>query len=113
LVLDSKFASSKPAEDDGFLSAIKNRSKTAFGEEINSSTRAARFYGMLKIPAEYEIDISSAKFTDISRQVSLDSLVVVSAGTCQRSLLDESGMIITQIGTNNRLKWSRCMGHYV
>jgi hypothetical protein len=56
---------------------------------------------MLKIPAEYERDISSAKFTDISRHVSPDSLVVFSAGICHRPLLDESGMIITQTGTNN------------
>jgi hypothetical protein len=34
---------------------------------------------MLKIPAEYERDISSAKFTAISCQVTRDSLLGVSA----------------------------------
>jgi hypothetical protein len=61
---------------------------------------------MLKNPAEYEIDISSAKLTAISsakltaipRQVFPDSLLGVSAGTCERALVDESGMIRTQMG---------------
>jgi len=57
---------------------------------------------MLKNPAEYERDILSAKFTVISRQVSPDSLLGVSAGICQRALVDESGMIRTQMGTHNR-----------
>jgi hypothetical protein len=53
---------------------------------------------MLKNPAEYERDIYSAKFTAISHQVSPNSLVYVSAGICQRALVDESGMIRTQTG---------------
>jgi hypothetical protein len=38
---------------------------------------------MLKTPTAYEIDISSAKFTAISRQVPSDSKLGVSAGTFQ------------------------------
>jgi hypothetical protein len=57
---------------------------------------------MLNIPTEYDSDISSAKLTAISRQVSPHSLLCVSAGIYQRVLVDESGMIITQMGTYNR-----------
>jgi hypothetical protein len=53
---------------------------------------------MLKNPAEYEIYISSAKLTAIPRQVSPDSLLGVSAGTCERALVDESGIIRTRMG---------------
>jgi hypothetical protein len=69
---------------------------------------------MLKIPAEYEGDISSAKFTANSRKVSADSLLGVSAGYCQRALVDKSGMITTQKGTRNRSENGRiCMGRFV
>jgi hypothetical protein len=50
-------------------------------------------YGMLKKPAEYERNVSSAKFATISRQVSPDSLLGVYAGICQRALVDKSGII--------------------
>jgi hypothetical protein len=53
-------------------------------------------------PAEYERDISSTKFTAISHQVSLDLLLGVFAGICQRVLVDESGMVRIQMGMHNR-----------
>jgi hypothetical protein len=57
---------------------------------------------MLKIPAEYERDISSAKVTAFSRHFPPDSLLGVAAGVCQRDLVDEWGMIRTQMGAHNR-----------
>jgi hypothetical protein len=57
---------------------------------------------MLKYPAEHERDISSAKFTAISRQVSPDSLLGVCACIFQKALVDASGMIRTQRETHNR-----------
>jgi hypothetical protein len=57
---------------------------------------------MLKIPAEYERDISSTKFTAISHQVSHDSLLGVSVGICNKALGDESVTITTQLETENR-----------
>jgi hypothetical protein len=59
---------------------------------------------MLKVSAEYDRDTSPAKLTDISKKKSPVSLLSVSAGTsiCQRALVDESGMIRTQMGTHNR-----------
>jgi hypothetical protein len=38
---------------------------------------------------EYERDISSAKFTANSRQISSDLLLDVSSGTFQKALVDE------------------------
>jgi hypothetical protein len=57
---------------------------------------------MLKNPAKYERDISSAKFTATSRQDSPHSLLSVSADNCQGALVDESGMVRSQMGTHNR-----------
>jgi hypothetical protein len=57
---------------------------------------------MLKNPAEYERHISSAKIAAISSQVSLDLLLSMSAGICQRALVDKSRMIRTEMGTHNR-----------
>jgi hypothetical protein len=57
---------------------------------------------MLKNPAEYEREISSAKFTATYHQVSPDLLLGVSAGICQTALVDESGIIRTQMGKHNR-----------
>jgi hypothetical protein len=62
---------------------------------------------MLKFPAEYDRDTSSAKFRAISRQIYFPLLPVVSAGYCQRALVDESGTIRTQMGTQNTLKNGR------
>jgi hypothetical protein len=57
---------------------------------------------MLKNTAEYERDSSSAKFTAIFRHVFPALLPDVSADYCRRALVDESGMIRTQMGTHNR-----------
>jgi hypothetical protein len=57
---------------------------------------------MLKIPAEYNSDTSPEKLTVISGQFLSASLPDISAGICQRSLVGESGMIKTQMGTHNR-----------
>jgi hypothetical protein len=48
---------------------------------------------MLKKPAEYERDTSSAKYMVISRKDSTDSLIGIPAGYFQRALVDESGII--------------------
>jgi hypothetical protein len=50
--------------------------------------RIVRFYDMLKVPAEYDRDTSPAKLRDISRKVSVASLLGVCAGIFQRALVD-------------------------
>jgi hypothetical protein len=59
-------------------------------------------YGMLKITAEYDRDTSLEKLTEIYRQVYRCFLLDVSAGIFQSVLVDESGMIRTEMGTHNR-----------
>jgi hypothetical protein len=55
-------------------------------------------HGMLKNLALYGRDTTSAKFKDISRQL-LASVIDICCN--KRTLVDESGMIRTQIGTHN------------
>jgi hypothetical protein len=57
---------------------------------------------MLKNPAEYERMLRRQNSAAIISQVSPDSILGVSAGICQRALMDESGMIRTQVVTHNR-----------
>jgi hypothetical protein len=59
---------------------------------------------MLQISAEYDRDISPAKLTDIYRQVFPASLLGISADIFHIALMDESGMIRTQMGTHNDQK---------
>jgi hypothetical protein len=50
---------------------------------------------MLKIPAEYDRNVSSAKFLPAS-------LLGVSTGICQIALVGDSGMIRIQMGMQER-----------
>jgi hypothetical protein len=100
--LEPRFTGSNLAEDDGFLRAIRMHSMTSFRGEVKPWPRVARSYGMLKNPVKYERYILLAKFTTISCQVYPDLLRGVSAGTCHRTLMDESGMIRNQMGMHNR-----------
>jgi hypothetical protein len=43
LLLDPRFAGSNPAEDDGFLRAIKIRSTTSFGGKVKPSAQGTVF----------------------------------------------------------------------
>jgi hypothetical protein len=52
--LDPRFPDSNPAEDDGFLRAIKIRSTTSFGREIKPSATRYNILRHVKTPAEYE-----------------------------------------------------------
>jgi hypothetical protein len=56
---------------------------------------------MLKTPVKHERDISSAENIAIACQVSLDSLLDVSAGIFQRALVVESGMVRSQLGSHS------------
>jgi hypothetical protein len=101
LVIVPKIRGLTPGRRRWILRAIKIRSMTSFGWEVKSSSPCRKILRHAKNRAEYEGDISSAIFTAISRQVSLDSLLDISSGICYRALVDESGMIRIQIGTHN------------
>jgi hypothetical protein len=67
-------------------------------------------YGILKNPAENERDTSSVKLKAIFRQVTPASLLSISADIFQRALVDESGMIRTQMGKSNRSEMVAVLG---
>jgi hypothetical protein len=52
--LNPRFAVSNPAESDGFLRAIKIRSRTSFGEEVKPSFIYRKLLRHVKEPYEYE-----------------------------------------------------------
>jgi hypothetical protein len=64
-----------------------------------------RFYGKLKIPLVRKRYFVDKIYRPFPRQVSPALLLDVSAGNCQRALVDESGMITHQ---NQTQEWSRC-----
>jgi hypothetical protein len=72
------------------LSAMKVRITTSFGGEIQPSTPCRKIYGMLKILRKQNLQIILATFLPFS-------LLGVSAGIFETVLMDESGMIITQM----------------
>jgi hypothetical protein len=76
-----------------FLWETKIHSKTSFEGEVKTLATCCEILQHVKKPCGYERDISSAKFTATSHQVSPYSLIVVSAGICQRGLVNESGII--------------------
>jgi hypothetical protein len=65
---------------------------------------------MLKKPTGMKRDTPWAKFTNIPHEVSPASLPDVSAGYCQRALVDEPVMIVTQMGTHNRSEVAAVLG---
>jgi hypothetical protein len=102
LLLDPRFAGSNSAEDNGFLRAIKIRSATSFGGEVKLTVSFHKIYGMLKNPTSMKEILLRKNSAAIYRQVSPTSLLGFSAGNCLRALVDESGMIRTLIGKQNR-----------
>jgi hypothetical protein len=93
LPLDRGFAGSKPAEEDGFLWAVKVLSTNSFGGEVKPAI-PCRFY-MLYPYSMWEI---------LRRQNSRTFLHIVSAlwWLLPESSVDESRMIRTKIGKHNR-----------
>jgi hypothetical protein len=96
LPLEPRFAGSNPAEDDGFFSAIKSLARL-FVEKVKPSTPCRKILRNVKEP--YRIwriilrhNLPPSFFWLATR---------FSAGTYQRALVDESGMIRTYMGTHN------------
>jgi hypothetical protein len=90
LPFDQRFAGSNPAEDDRSLRAIKIRHTASFRGEVKLSLQSLKILQHVKDPYEYENDTSKAKFSDQFCKVSPASLLDVSAGNCQTTLVDES-----------------------
>jgi hypothetical protein len=83
------FEGSDPAEDFGFLSAIKIRRPTSFEGEVKPSVPCRQIFRHVKEPYKYERDNCRQNFANISRQVSPALLLSFSTGYCQRTLVGE------------------------
>jgi hypothetical protein len=94
LPFNPRFAGSSPAEDDGFLRAIKSVARLP--SEGKNLPHVKDPYSMKNIL----VGKTHRHFlsTDISSLVSPALLLGVSAGYCQIALVGESGMIRTPMG---------------
>jgi hypothetical protein len=62
--MDPRFAGSNPAEDDGFLKAMKIRGTTYFAQEVKPEG-PCKISGKLKNPSKYERDASNGKIHNL------------------------------------------------
>jgi hypothetical protein len=99
----------KPGWGQWTLRAINIRSMTSFRQEVSLRFHVVRFYGILKNPAEYEKDISSAKFTAISRQVLLLRYLASLMVTARELWWMNRELLELKWGTAFQ-KWLQCMG---
>jgi hypothetical protein len=90
LQLDPRFAGSHPAEVDGFLKAIKVRSMTSFKREVKPSVTCRYILRHVKYTCEvWQRYFVGKILLPFLSQVFPASLLDVSAGNCQRALVDE------------------------
>jgi hypothetical protein len=92
----------KPGRERYMFKGDQNRNTASFGREVSRWFHFVRCYGMLNNCTSLKTDTSSSIFAAISRQVSPTSQLGISAGNCRRALVDESGVIRTQMRTHNR-----------
>jgi hypothetical protein len=97
--LEPRSAGSDGAEDNGFLRMIKICSTTSFGWEVKLSVPCRKTYFMLKNLTSMKEILRRQNSAAISCQVSPASLLDVSADNLQRALVEESGMIKNNMGT--------------
>jgi hypothetical protein len=100
------------AEGDVFLREIKDRSTPSFRGEVKLSTPCRKiFYGMLKITAKNDRNNMVTKFKNFTPTPCFYTRCLF---FIQRTLVDESRVIRTQMVTHNTSeKWPQCMGRFV
>jgi hypothetical protein len=99
LPLDPRFVGSNPAESDGFLRTIKIRGTNSFGGEVKPSAPFRKILWYVKDPLRYDKDTDRQNSTAISRPVSPRFANRCLLQPEQRNVVDESGMIRTQMGS--------------
>jgi hypothetical protein len=99
LPLDPRFVGSNPAESDGFLRTIKIRGTNSFGGEVKPSAPFPKILWYVKDPLRYDKDTDRQNSTAISRLVSPRFANRCLLQPEQRNVVDESGMIRTQMGS--------------
>jgi hypothetical protein len=100
--LDPGFTGSNLAKNDGFLRAMKTSSMTFFGRKVKLLVPCCKIYSMLKNAMSMKVILHRQNSLAVFCQVSPASVLDVSAGNCQRGLVDESGMIRKQMGMCNK-----------
>jgi hypothetical protein len=106
LAVGPKVRGFKPSRGDGFLMAMKNRSTIFFREEAKPSVPCLKILHHADMK-RYFLGKIHLHF----RYVPPASLPDISSGYCQRALMDESGMIRTEMGTHNRSEYGRSAWH--
>jgi hypothetical protein len=101
-LLDSEFAGSIPAKDNGFLRAIKIHSMTSFRGEGKPSAPCLK---ILQHVGRFLLSVTEI-FCWLNYRIFLAKflcalLLGVSAGTCHRALVDKLRMIRNQMGTHS------------
>jgi hypothetical protein len=93
---------SNSAEYNAFLRAIKICSMTSFGGEVKPLAPCHKILWHVKNHMNVKEIVGRQNSSAIFHQVSLALLLDISAGNCQRALVDKSGMIRNQTGKHNR-----------
>jgi hypothetical protein len=93
------FAGSNPAKSDGFLRAIKIRSTTFFWGEVKPPAPCRQILRQVKDSLGYDGDTDRQNSAAISRPISPLFGTRCLLQTEQGTLVDESGMIRTQLGS--------------
>jgi hypothetical protein len=110
LPLNPRLTGLNPAEDDEFLRTIKFLTTTSFEGKWSRQSHVVKFYGMLMNPMRMKRYLVGKILRSFLLQVSPASLPDVSAVYYQRTLVDETGIIIKSGGDTIDQKWSRCKG---
>jgi hypothetical protein len=98
LLIGSKVRGFKLAEDYGFLKAIKIHISTSFAEEVKPLVPSRKILWDVKNTYRYEEIHRQNSRPFLSKFLLLPYLM--SASNCQRALVDESGMIRNEMGTD-------------
>jgi hypothetical protein len=114
LPLDSRFTGSNPAEDNGFLMAIKIHSTTSFGGEVKLSVPRSSILWHVKEPYRYKKRYLVGKihghfspsFSCFTTRCLCWLLPDSSGGWIRNDQNSRRGCTIDQ-------KWSQCLGHVV
>jgi hypothetical protein len=96
LTIRHKFGGSNPDEDDGFLRAIKIRSTSSFGGEVEPLAPFRKFSRHIKNPYSMKEILVGKIHGNFSPSFSCFATNCLS-GYCQTALVGELGMIRTQM----------------
>jgi hypothetical protein len=102
IAIEPKVRGFKPDRGRWIFKGDKTSSTTSFGGEVRPAVPRRKILRHVKRHPTVWKRCLSAKFTDNSRQVFPALLLGVPAGYYQRSLVSESGIVITQMGKKNR-----------